>query len=468
MKRTGAVFLCAAGAILALAILKALVVSGLGTLPAVKVLIFASSTFGLIAALLDWAVLRDLFPRANKQPRVDTPHRDPILERARIRPIVFHEICPPPAASLSFYGGLPIGPAQLVWPRVRHKPGDTPLSFLMQWDCRELSGQDGTGLLPRDGVLYLFADLNWGEPFDFQFIHAKGPVDGWQALPAPPDLPAIYGGDGAYQVPYCSPLIAKERQDVPRLLPKWPFTPLAFSYPVATGASNAGNCYWNDGEAVAEELLRSQYPQGVPATRRMDKQQSPFGRPFATFPHDYAAVRVVAARALEQLRQASQPGREARFLAWRDEAARHYEFAATHPPHAKVEQSVSDDIWRWMEGLEPVLGPGWGSVVEESVNVSLGLGSEAATALPAAVVGACADRHKLAPVHSTPNHMFGPPSFVQGHVEEFLEEWILMLELSIRRPIGHEFGEGVLQFLIRPADLRESRFDRVILVASAY
>jgi hypothetical protein len=64
--------------------------------------------------------------------------------------------------------------------------------------------------------------------------------------------------------------------------------------------------------------------------------------------------------------------------------------------------------------------------------------------------------------------MFGPPSFVQGAVEEYLEEWVLLLELSSRRPIGLEFGEGVLQFMIRPADLRDKRFDKVQLIASAY
>ncbi len=64
--------------------------------------------------------------------------------------------------------------------------------------------------------------------------------------------------------------------------------------------------------------------------------------------------------------------------------------------------------------------------------------------------------------------MFGPPSFVQGHVEEYLKEWVLLLELSSRRPIGHEFGDGVLQFMILPSNLREGRFDRTKLVASAY
>lgn len=134
--------------------------------------------------------------------------------------------------------------------------------------------------------------------------------------------------------------------------------------------------------------------------------------------------------------------------------------------------------------------------------MSLGLGSEAAGTIPANLVAACAERHKLASAYlhdeyrdrskpeelarrearkaegslkeirslhaPCPNHIFGPPSFVQGHVEEYLEEWVLLLELSSREPVGIRLGEGVLQFMIRSADLRERRFDKVMLVASAY
>ena len=234
--RTLAVFLCSAGAVLALAIIKAFVVSGRNTLPPVKVLVFAGSAFGLVAALLDWGLLRDLFPGPKNKlgPKIQPaspgavegrsknaaasiahlrqmPQNDPIVERARPRPIVFREICPPSATTgLSFYGGVPVGPATLAWPRVVNKPGGAPLSFTMQWDVAELARQDVTGLLPRDGALYLFADLTWGDPFDFQFVHAPGPVRGWLPLPLPPGLPSIYGEDGAYQVPHCSPRIAKE------------------------------------------------------------------------------------------------------------------------------------------------------------------------------------------------------------------------------------------------------------------
>ena len=452
MLRTLGVFLGAAGTLLLAAVLKALLVSGMATLPPVKLLVFATSTFGLVAALIDWAVLRDVFPRAKGKP----------IERARLRPIVFREKCPA-GPGLSFYGGAPVGPSRLAWPRVRHKPGGAPLSFILQWDLGELAREDVTGLLPAHGVLYLFADLSWGEPFDFQFVHERGPVAGWGALPVPPGLPPVYGGDGAYAVPYCSPRVAKELQDVPRLLPKWCFAPVAFSYPAAE------SLFWEDGERTAEALLLLEGADGG----RGAAGPTRFGRPFAGFPHDYAAVRVVAAKVLARRLEEGGEG-------WKAEAARRYSLAVSHAPGDRVAPLESDELWRWMEGLEPVLGPGWGSVVEECVNVSVGLGSEGLAVIPEELLAQCARSHRLAmvsfsggaevrSVHAPcPNHMFGPPSYVQGDVEEYVSGWLLLLELSSRRVIGHEFGEGVLQFLIQPEDLRAGRFERVKLVASAY
>jgi hypothetical protein len=488
------------------------------------VLVFAASTFGLLATLLDWAIVRPLLPRrltkperehlqqqqvvSTPPPPAQAPQSDPIIGKARRRPIVFREICPPASSTgLSFYGGVPIGPQALEWPR-SPKVG-TPLSFVMQWDCSELSSQDVTGLLPRDGALYLFSDLTWGDPFDFRFVHAPGPVHTWQALAAPPGLLPIFGKNGAYQVPYCSPQMPPENQDLPTFLPKWPFAPKALSLPFAPTQDQAG-WFWSEGDAVSEALLGLEHPEGVPPAGPLREPQASFERPFPAFPHDYAAVRVIAAKVLDKLRwptksllrELSEQEREDAFQRWRDEASRHYTAAAEHHPADRVEQSLADDMWRWMAGLEPVLRPGWGRLVDETVNVSLGLSTQAVDAIPAGLVAACAGHHRLASayiheeyadwgkpealeawkkrkaegslqivrkVHAPcPNHMFGPPSYVQGYVEEHLERCVLLLELSSRQPIGHEFGEGVLQFMIEPADLRERRFDKTILIASAY
>ena len=101
--------------------------------------------------------------------------------------------CGGPASSLpvgaSKFGGLPDCPADFVWPdyegealsaereeeeftlsftrkgRIR-----APLAFLAQFDCREVSRFDPEGLLPRDGLLSFFYELNtmrWGfDPAD--------------------------------------------------------------------------------------------------------------------------------------------------------------------------------------------------------------------------------------------------------------------------------------------------------------
>ena len=464
-----------------------------------------------LAALLDWPSSRD-------RRRVDTQANDgrgpaarrssgTVLDRARRRPIVFRETWPRsfPSTGLSFYGGVPVGPAHLDWPRSRKQGVDTPLTFLMQWDCIELARHDATGLLPAEGALYLFLDLTWGDPIDFRFVHAPGPADKWRALAVPPDLPPVYGDDGVRLVSYCSPEIAKDVQDVPVSLPKWPFTPVSFDYPAPL---NGAVRFWDEGEPVSEALLAVQHPDGVPPATLRDSPALPFARPFPEFPHDYAAVRFVTAEVLGGLRrpekgllrEASEPDREATFESWRDEARRRYALAATHPPGAKVARSECDSIWRWMEELKPLLEPGWRLVVEECANSSLGLESEAISVLPPDLIASCAGLHKLAAAYlhyeppdgsrpeamaawearraegslqkartifaPCPNHMFGPPSFVQGYVEKYLGDSVLLLQLSTGTAV--RLGDGVLQFLVRPDDLRRGRFEKVMLVASSY
>jgi len=522
--RTPIVFFCAAVSALTVAILKALVVGGLETMPPLRVMVFAACGFGIVAALIEWG-LRDLFsgrvrtksdPATLQAPRdaapIDTAGVTSVLPdasvlSARVRPIVFREICPPvPEAALSFYGGTPVGPPQLVWPRQRNKPGGAPLSFIMQWNCKELAREDATGLLPADGVLYLFADLTWGYPFDFEFVHVPGPVEAWQPLPIPSDLPPIFGSDGVHHIPFCSPEMSNDGPDVPRLMPRWTFDAVAFECP-----SVSPNGFWPGGAATAEALLRAQHRGGdVPVPARRNDGARPFGRPFATFPHDYAAVRAVASKVIRDLRHPQSwfmrdlpsSEREAIFDGWRNEARERYVSAATHDPAARLEQLESDVLWAWMEGLQPLLRLGWGSLVERCVNISLGLGSELTGVIPEDLIASCVRDHALAyaylhderPDHSqpdalktwdarrnagllkevrsvhapTPNHMFGPPSYVQGYVEEYMAEWVQLLELSTHGAISHEFGDGVLQFMIRPNDLKERRFERVELVASAY
>jgi len=465
------------------------------------------------------------------------------IEAARTKPIVFRESYPPPAApGLSFYGGTPIGPVGMIWPRglADHRP----LTFLMQWEAATLAAQDTTGLMPRDGVLYLFSCLLWGEEMEFRFIHEGGQTDGWTLLPVPDDLPVAWGEEAAHASPFVSPHVPADQQQAPRLLPCWPFTPMAIDYPGhdEDGSDGDGPRFWRDGSAVKEVLIRAQDPEArlVPGPV---SSKAAFARPFPSFPQDWAAVRVVAAAALKKRIEswqwkrfapdADEAARATMTATWRNEALALYEEAITHPLGQAIPWELSDALWERMQGLELVLWPFEGTV-EDSVNVSLGLSSEAIASIPAALIEAGARRHSLGYAWQreeyqhefvkrmglgdaleqaratwrqsrtdedmkriqsvekelssayegakasgeltqvrdiwapTPNRMLGAPSYVQGYVEEYVEDRLLLLELTSSESIGLGLGEGVLQFMIRPDDLSARRFDRVQVVCSAY
>lgn len=269
------------------------------------------------------------------------------------------------------------------------------------------------------------------------------------------------------------------------------------------------------------------------------------GRPFVGFPHDWAAVRVVAARALDRLDRiadwqwqtfapdADADARTALVNGWRVEAQTLYEEAIHHSAGQAVPQSEVGRLWQRIEPLARVI-VNWPGAIKTSINLSLGLRGDGLTAVPAEWIESCANMHMLGmaymrreygrefrarlgldgPIKTaeakargsgeqadraaaialskeasaqykvadeagdlelhrnvfapTPNRMFGPPSGVQGYVEEYLTEWVLLLELVSRDSIGFPLGDGVIQFMIRPDDLAAGRFDQVKVVASSY
>lgn len=71
----------------------------------------------------------------------------------------------------SKFGGRPDVPAEFVWPVFETKTWEDdqvkerPLAFLAQFDCAQLAPLDQEGLLPREGVLSFFYELEsqrWG------------------------------------------------------------------------------------------------------------------------------------------------------------------------------------------------------------------------------------------------------------------------------------------------------------------
>lgn len=463
---------------------------------------------------------------------------------ARGRFIVFRQFFPPPIEpGLSFYGGAPVAPAGMPWPR--SESDGRPLTLIVQWDCAALSAQDRTGLMPRDGVLYLFSSFEWGDRMDFRFIHAAADGERWTALPIPADLPPAFGTEAAQSSRLVSPHVPPERQQALQLLPCWSFEPIAVDAPATCDDDDGDARFWADGADVKEAILRTQDPWDTPESEPIDKRPR-FERPFPSFPQDWAAVRVIAAAALDKIMptariewqwampDADDAMREALVATWRADAIALYDEAVAHSSGAAVPSERSDALWLQLVAMKPVFWSTFERVVRDAVNASLGLNSAGRATIPSEQVQALASAHTLATVQireehqhefakriglhealhaaraiyrksrspddleqaraaetqikdrfeqakgadelhrvrdvwaPTPNRMFGCPSYVQGYVEEYVDDRLLLLELSGNDAIGFPLGEGVLQFMIRPEDLAARRFDRVETVVSGY
>lgn len=440
------------------------------------------------------------------------------IDLARANPIVFRQFLPqsPQNDGLSFFGGQPIGPSDFEWPRQE----GSPLTFIMQWDCVQLAKQDATGLLPEDGVLYCFLNLNWGEGEGdgngHAFIHCAGPTDGWAPISPPNDARPVFGSEGAWQVIGCTSEVENADDYVPRLMPYFPFEPVALDYPIDDVATKQeDHRFWSDGDQTAESLLEvsKRVREGNGDIPDIETPHQPFARPFPAFPHDFGAIRVIAAEMIDALRHPpeykverlfpdlSKDEREALLRSWKDEAKEIYMLGTQRPTGHGVEQTIADDIWQWVEDRKGVVDLGFQSIILASVELSLSVGSSALGSIPDALIEKAMNNHVLAREYMTnedfdparhgtregylklseegaleriravsgptPARIFGPPSFVQGYVEELIDDHVLLLELHGAEP-GHHFGEGVLQYLITPEDLAAGRFDHVKSVISAY
>ncbi|MFM7348277.1 MAG: DUF1963 domain-containing protein [Erythrobacter sp.] len=451
--------------------------------------------------------------------------RPDAIDAARRHAIVFRTLLPqgPGKDGLSFFGGQPIGPEGFQWPR-RHGSEGRPLTFMMQWDCEELAAQDANGLLPTDGVLYCFMDLEWGEGDPGSrieaFLHHPGPTEGWAEIPLPADAPPIFGDQGMSQ-PGCTAKVDNARDYIPRMMPRFPFTPVGLDLSrladldESDDGNQGGHLFWAEVPSMAEALLTIEKGggEGGPIPDQPDPHK-PFARPFPAYPHDFAAVRHLAARMIGKLDWAESyevksafPGmsddeRRAAVALWTGEARELYRLGCQRPMGTPLDQPIADDIWQWLETRQAIFRSGFDRLALEAVDLSLGAGSAALDRVPQSFIDEAMALHALASEsmsyepydrikHGTreeyaalksagalagqrrlhanvPARLLGPPSYVQGDVEELMDEYVLLLELPSHSTPGFALGDGVVQYLIRPDDLAARRFDRVVSVASSY
>ena len=395
---------------------------------------------------------------------------------SRTQAILFRQIVPPnhDQAHLSFFGGVPIAPADFQWPYGEFRP----LSFIMQVDCSAVPADGRLGMFPDDGVLYLFLDLSWDQEDSFRVIYQPGPVQGWAETTPPEDLPPAYNSKVTWKWP-------QSDADWPRLLPKWPFDPVVIKggpQPQEQDDDEDDFTYSWPGTINPEKDIPA--IEGAVAQHRGSRYSR--GRPFVNFPHDWNAVRITTGLIAERM---TSPLSNARSLSFRDLSDQEFALklaetrtglrewsnrASAAAPFDEVPPPEREQFWSWVQEHDaftsfPMIYAG-----ELSIEASLSASPEAAARVPPEAVDFIRNRHALATelenkVHiNIPDRMLAPPVDIQGTIEDRVREFILFLELSSNEGLAHYFAEGVFQFWIRPEDLAAKRFDRVELSTTGY
>ena len=396
----------------------------------------------------------------------------------------------PGSRTLNFFGGAPIAPSGFVWPRPAGGAGPSkPFSFLMQIDCAAVPPIGRRGLLPDRGVLYFFLDLNWGQTDAFRVLYADAPdSDRWTAVHPPGDLGPAFGEHAVHTWKW-----PQSPADCPKLLPRLTFDPVVIDLPVPPrdDAEDADAPVLWPGEKATTDALRVAQGEDVAGNwftvQDFINDDGRLRRPFASYPHDWRAIQICSGLLAERLhnphrftgtagalRDRSDAEREALRLQIKDEALAWYGRAAANSPFSAVPQAERDRFWSWLEMYPWLVRFVINEALKLAIEASLIESQEAAARVPAEVARRIHHRHALA-VHterglvaSTPDRMLAPPVDVQGHQWDRAKTHLLLLELSSNDALGHEFGEGVYQFWITPADLRARRFDKVVLTADAY
>lgn len=432
-----------------------------------------------------------LSPTAFHEPGADEPSRYEPVRQA----IVFRQYYPPrhDPAVLSFFGGVPIAPRGLAWPSHAADGQVHALHFILQVDLAEIPESARLGVLPGSGVLYLFLDLDWGRSNAFRFLYADNPSGDWVPAHVPDNLTAAYGNQAHYAWQWPRGFDDGPAR-CPRLLPKWPFAPVAIEIPDEAldaweqEVDEAGESFpfwWPDERTMAPVLLAAQGDDSLHDSEGARKIVP------ETWPQDWNAVQIAIGLILERIRrEAGRADDEADDTAERiaGEALEWVELADARGRFDAVPSQARDAFRGWFDGLASPISFVRDPAVRLSMEASLAESVEAAARIPAEALAKLRSRHSLAVqadvrtidpqtkesrierrIHAnTPDRMLAPASDVQGYSEEISATHLLLLELSSDEGIGHHFGEGVYQFWIAPDDLRDRRFDRVEMIVQAY
>jgi hypothetical protein len=418
-------------------------------------------------------------PEAPEPPAEPAPLPAPILAAAR-QAIVLRQHFPPHRAppqgssGRSWFGGTPVLPGNAEWPV---NPGTgKPLHFLLQLDLSEVPPEAGLGLLPPDGALAVFLDLNWGPGEAFRVLWTQGYAGTpWRALDPPRELGMAYGDEAALAWPW-----ALTPEHGTPFLPRWPFAPRLIALPETDAPG------WPHRVETVKALLDVQTagdpaPGAIAPALDIADFQGADGQGFEPvwygYPQDWIAVQIAAAALVREADRASRtvlhdpyPGldeaeRNAELKAVREEAQAWFDHALNNPALEPVAPPVRKAFWDWLATHRALAERVIPEAVELAIETTLHASPQEAAKFPEDVIARVQWRHVLA--MRTPEGVIAPPPprllAPASDDNPLAVTHLLLLELPESQALGHHFAGGALQFWITPEDLSARRFDAVVM-----
>lgn len=408
---------------------------------------------------------------AEPEPEAPSPSLPTPLATARQQAIVLRQHFPPHRApeGRSWLGGTPVLPGAAEWP-VNPATGK-PLHFLLQLDLAEVPDEAGLGLLPTEGALALFLDLDWGPGEAFRVLHAQGYAGTpWYALEVPPTLAMAYGDEAALVWPW-----ALTPEHGTQLLPRWPIAPRLITLPETETLG------WPHNADTARALLAAQGVDELALPLTPADFHGADGQGFEPlwygYPQDWISVQIVCAALVREADRAARtvlddpyPGleteeRAAQIKAAREEAQAWFDHALNNPALTPLAPPVRKAFWDWLSTHRALAERVMPAAVEAAIETTLHASPGEAAKFPEEVTARVAYRHALA--RRTPEGVIAPPPArllapASGSAE-LADTHLLLLELPDNPALGHHFGGGALRWWITPGDLADRRFENVVM-----
>lgn len=391
------------------------------------------------------------------------------IEAAALQAIVLRQHFPPHRApqTRSWIGGTPVLPGAAEWPV--NPATAKPLHFLLQLDLSEVPPEAGLGLLPTEGALAVFLDLNWGVGEAFRVIWANGYAGTpWHALDVPQGIAMAYGDEAAQVWPW-----ALTPAQGTQILPRWPVAPVHIALPATETLG------WPHRVEAVRALLEAQGPAEFPPALSLADFAGADGQGFEPlwygYPQDWISVQIASAALVREADRAGRtvqhdpyPGldeteRAAQLKAVREEAQAWFDHALNNPALAPLTPPVRKAFWDWLSTHRALAERVMPEAVEAAIETTLHASPAEAAKFPDEVTARVAYRHALAV--RTPAGVVAPPPArllapATGEAD-LAATHLLLLELPDNPALGHHFRGRALQFWITPDDLADRRFDAV-------